>query len=497
MRRIRLLAALSVVSTIILVGCSGTSIEETIPEIGLTENTVQGPEVTVVETSAVETEGIFDLAIVDDDYAWQLQVIFDNASVWEASEEDRIDSDWYCLYAITDLDNDGLLEVCKRAVFGNGPQTRLWMYEVTDDRSIVRLESEVDEGIDYVSSNYPDFENHETIEFYQDEAGIHYLVHDCKSYGLTSVYNNYEVMALINNRITINDVCFLHSENADAVITYFDGDGNEISEEEYNQLFEEYEGLATGDVFFDWFYEPSMDNLIESWRNWNENDIPKVLSIPTPTPTPDYYHPNFYVDPDSIPTVETVDDGVYFGSLIGISEDGTRARFKIGEPLEFTQEFVDSLEVGDALGVFDNNGTELTITSVSDTPNGRRLYIDDNSLFFTNAYSEFTDSVLICSDSVNPVTINDVYVELPISSNCVITDTYYMLDNDNEDPVYEDWQEGEPSGVPLFDSFFWCYENHNPWTNIALTDGWYNARSIAYPVVVNNGEVTGLNLEWR
>lgn len=28
-----------------------------------------------------------------------------------------------------------------------------------------------------------------------------------------------------------------------------------------------------------------------------------------------------------------------------------------------------------------------------------------------------------------------------------------------------------------------------------LYDGWYDVRSLAYPVIVNNGEVTGLNLE--
>ncbi len=234
---------------------------------------IETSETTITETSAVETEGIFNIAMVDDKYAWQLQVILDNASIWEASEEDSIDPDWYCSYAITDLDNDGLLEVCKRAVYNNGPVTRLWIYEVTDEDNIVRLESEIDEGLDYISSNYPDFENREPLKFYQNEDGIYYLVHNCKSYGLTSVYNNYGVMALVDNRITIDDVCILHSENADDVITYFDGDGNEISEEGYNQLFEEYQGLATGEVFFAWLYEPTMENLIESFEVWNSNDF--------------------------------------------------------------------------------------------------------------------------------------------------------------------------------------------------------------------------------
>lgn len=292
---------------------------------------------------------------------------------------------------------------------------------------------------------------------------------------------------------------------------YYDEEGN------YNKIYSGYcydnetlvEQFELARSYFEDAEPAHMTGSTMVYQDLDSTPTPTCTPIPVPTLTPtpeptsastpasDYYHPNFYVNPDIIPTVETVTDGVYFGDLIGISEDGTRARFRIGEPIGLTQEFVDSLEIGDALGVFDINGTELTITGVSDTSYGRRLQIDDDSLFFSNAYSGFTDSVLICSDGVNPVTINNVYVELPISSYCEIIDFYRTLDNDSNDPVYDDWQANEPSGVPLLDSFFWYYENHNSWTSITLTDGWYNARSLAYPVVVNNGEVTGLYLEWR
>ncbi len=253
---------------------------------------------------------------------------------------------------------------------------------------------------------------------------------------------------------------------------YYDEQGNR------NEIYSGYcydnetllEPYELAESYFEDAEPVSMTGSTMVYRDPDSTPTPTCTPIPVPTltpttaPTSSDYHPNFYVDPDTIPMVETVADGVYFGDLIGISEDGTRVRFRIGEPIEFTQEFVDSLEAGNALGVFDNNGTELTITGVSDTSYGRRLYIDDYSLFLSDAYSEYTDSVLICSDGVNPVTINNVYVELPISSNCDITDTDSVLDNVSEEPLY---------------------------------DGWYDVRSLAYPVIVNNGEVTGLNLEWR
>lgn len=253
---------------------------------------------------------------------------------------------------------------------------------------------------------------------------------------------------------------------------YYDEQGNR------NEIYSGYcydnetllEPYELAESYFEDAEPVSMTGSTMVYQDPDSTPTPTCTPIPVPTltpttaPTSSDYHPNFYVDPDTIPTVETVTDGVYFGDLIGISEDGARVRLRIGEPIEFTQEFVDSLEAGDALDVFDNNGTELTITGVSDTSYGRRLYIDDYSLFLSDAYSEYTDSVLICSDGVNPVTINNVYVELPISSNCDITDTDSVLDNISEEPVY---------------------------------DGWYDVRSLAYPVIVNNGEVTGLNLEWR
>ena len=67
---------------------------------------------------------------VDEEYAWQLQTIYDNIDVWRLSDEDNVEPDWYCVYAITDFDQDGLLEVCKRAEYNNGPVTQLWIYEL-------------------------------------------------------------------------------------------------------------------------------------------------------------------------------------------------------------------------------------------------------------------------------------------------------------------------------------------------------------------------------
>ena len=50
--------------------------------------------------------------------------------------------------------------------------------------------------------------------------------------------------------------------------TFYDSEGNEISEEEFNQLLEECESLATCEVNIGWFYEPTMENLISSFESY-------------------------------------------------------------------------------------------------------------------------------------------------------------------------------------------------------------------------------------
>lgn len=208
---------------------------------------------------------------VDEEYAWQLQTIYDNIDVWRLSDEDNVEPDWYCVYAITDFDQDGLLEVCKRAEYNNGPVTQLWIYEVTSDGSIVELESDLeDPSVDYRSSNYPDFSIGLPVSYYQDGGVYRYLVHDCHSYGITCVYNDYGYLSIQDNRIVFDVVCTELAEDAGTVMTYYDADGNEISEAEYEALYNEYNSNADGNAWIRWFFdsEIDMDHITDSYSSF-------------------------------------------------------------------------------------------------------------------------------------------------------------------------------------------------------------------------------------
>ena len=192
--------------------------------------------------------------------------------------------------------------------------------------------------------------------------------------------------------------------------------------------------------------------------------------------------------------VSSIEDDTYFGIMLAVSEDGRYGLFYIGTPVEFDQSYVDSLQVGDEIGYED-----IYVTDIRENGSNRWITLSRDDLFFSPQYYDFTGTQLLCSDSVNPVRENEVLVVLPISTSCTVTDTYYILTGTDNDG-YTSWQTSDRTGVPFFDSYFWYYLNNPAYLhNVEVSStGWYDfGYSLAYPVVVTNGEVTLMNLEWR
>ena len=192
--------------------------------------------------------------------------------------------------------------------------------------------------------------------------------------------------------------------------------------------------------------------------------------------------------------VDTLSDGTYFGVLLAVSEDGRSGLFYLGTPVGYDRITVDSLQEGDEVGYED-----LRVTSITENEGGRCIVLGDGYLYFNPDYESYTGTILLCSDGNNPITQDDVMVILPISTTCTVTDTYSRISGEDSD-IYTQWQNAERTGDPFFDSFFWRYtqEERFDGTPTATSTGWYDLRfSLAYPVVVTNGEVTLMNLEWR
>ena len=187
---------------------------------------------------------------------------------------------------------------------------------------------------------------------------------------------------------------------------------------------------------------------------------------------------------------DTLGDGTYFGVLLAVSEDGRSGLFYLGTPVGYDRITVDSLNEGDGIGYED-----LSVTSITENEGGRCITLGEGYLYFTPNYESFTGTILLCSSGNNPITQDDVMVILPISSSCTITDSYAALSGE-ESVLYSEWQSAERTGDPFFDSFFWRYAQE--YEAALSSTGWYDlGSSLAYPVVVTDGEVTQMNLEWR
>lgn len=189
--------------------------------------------------------------------------------------------------------------------------------------------------------------------------------------------------------------------------------------------------------------------------------------------------------------VDSIEDGRYFGEVIGFSEDGTRMWLCIGKPIILEQSFVESLEVGDSIGVT-IDGEELTIAEIYESGDGTPSVTLSNGWYmYSYSYCEDPDTELIAMRDDNPCFYDRVIVEVPVSSSCTLTDTYATLG------TIEGYDEIELTGNPILDSYWWYFQSNVIYSQVYSSNGWYYCHGLAYPVVISGGEVVSINVEWR
>jgi len=187
---------------------------------------------------------------------------------------------------------------------------------------------------------------------------------------------------------------------------------------------------------------------------------------------------------------DSIGDGTYFGGLVALSDDGTRALIEVGEIISFDREMILSMSEGDSIGYGDFVIDEIYI-------NGEYVQVNLASEmygyeFHLTDHDEADPSKLyLCGDSEAWCMTNMVLVEVPVSPDCVESDTYmYVYDADEIG-----YNDREITGNPITDSYFWCCLDHRqfgPYNN-----GWYIAGAVIEPVTIQNGEVTQIHLGFR
>lgn len=218
---------------------SGTSVKDETEKVTTAEAESTGDTVLPTETAAQEL-------------APQLKIMADNKELWLTNEKYSTYS-----YAVTDLNQDGRLEVLESVCEGTGIYTHTNVYEVSEDlTSLTLYESLLDEF-----TSQADLITEKATVYYEKEKEIyHYIFHDLAKNGAAEYYENVRDWSLQNGQITEKFLAYrdtLYNSEGIPTITCEEEDANgerkEITEEEYENIAEKrFAGMEKKTVNIHW-----------------------------------------------------------------------------------------------------------------------------------------------------------------------------------------------------------------------------------------------------
>lgn len=239
-----------------LTACGGTedehagdidSLAETIPAETIPAETIPA------ETIPTET-------ISSENTSLQIQLFAENKDLWMTDLE-YADEVYQC--ALTDLDENGRLELIAANMGGTGIATYSRFFEV----------NEAFDGITECTNNFIEGDSQpdiieDSVDRYLDENGMyHYIFTDLTRNGAAEHY--YSVHDLTLQQGTVSDsVLARHSEiysDASTVTnTYEDASGNEITEEAYNSIAETvFAGCKKDSISLTWLDIRELEGMEE------------------------------------------------------------------------------------------------------------------------------------------------------------------------------------------------------------------------------------------
>lgn len=217
----------------------------------------------------------------DTEYASQVQVLYDNRQTWEftdgkykTSYGETIDFDDYG-YAVTDLDNDGNIEILASGFAGSGRLSTNLVYEYDDEKGVIQWDTS-NLVYDAYSDSEPDFLTHiltsnSDLEgklflagfVSKDYDGL-YLASDYESYGATGGKTTYLKVTVNDNAISSELIS--SEEIEEKTVKYADEDGNDISFDSFTGLIRmAFYNCDESFKFSNVFKEVTLDNIQDSY----------------------------------------------------------------------------------------------------------------------------------------------------------------------------------------------------------------------------------------
>lgn len=214
----------------------------------------------------------------DAEYASQVQTLYDNRQTWEFTDGcykipggDTIDFDEYG-YAVTDLDNDGNIEIFASGFAGSGRFSTSLVYEYDDEKGVIMWDTSNlaynDSEPDFITkilTNDPKLDGKLLLAGFEseDNDGL-YLVADYEVYGATGGKTSYLKLSVNDNAITSE---LISSETTEyTTVKYADEDGNDVSFDSFTGLIRMAfyncdESFKSSNIF----KEVTLDNIQDSY----------------------------------------------------------------------------------------------------------------------------------------------------------------------------------------------------------------------------------------
>ena len=212
----------------------------------------------------------------------QIDVIMNNIDTWSLSTDEDIYAPYG--YAITDLDQNGRLEIIASSCQGTGIYTYSNYYEVNESlNGLNKIERNVEEGSSEADIMIP------TVKVFIDKASneYHYIFDDLVKVGAAEYYENKQDIVLKNGKLYEKAIAYRNTIYTDSNpnVTLKDANNKEITAEDYalieNKLFSNLElkfanieWVSTTDVDFSSVSGDELKNkLIESYEKFGFSDI--------------------------------------------------------------------------------------------------------------------------------------------------------------------------------------------------------------------------------
>lgn len=212
----------------------------------------------------------------------QIDVIMNNIDTWNLSTDEDIYAPYG--YAITDLDQNGRLEIIASSCQGTGIYTYSNYYEVNESlNGLNKIERNVEEGSSEADIMIP------TVKVFINKATneYHYIFDDLVKVGAAEYYENKQDIVLKNGKIYEKAIAYRNTVYTDSNpnVTLKDANNNEITAEDYeiieNKLFStlelklaNIEWISTTDVDFSSISGDELkDKLTESYKKFGFSNI--------------------------------------------------------------------------------------------------------------------------------------------------------------------------------------------------------------------------------